>query len=212
VLCVGIVAAEKPVKEPVDKIVLVHYKDNVKAIGFSATDQSTMYKLLGVKWKTPCVSYAINTANSRIDSDAAIKNIQNAVNTWDGNTTGLSFQYTGTTGNAASQDNQNTVSWGPINNNNVIAQTTIWFTRNSKEILETDIQMNSKLNWNTTGSANAYDVQDIATHEMGHVCGLGDLYNSPASELTMYGYSSIGETKKDTLGNGDILGLHKLYG
>jgi predicted Zn-dependent protease len=214
VLCVGIVAAEKPVKEPVDKIVLVHYKDNINAKGFSATDNSTMYKLLGVKWKTTSsVSYAINTANSGIDSDAAaIDSIKNAVNTWDGNTSGLSFLYTGTTGKTKSQDNQNTVSWGPINNNNVIAETTIWYTRYTKEIVETDIQMNSNLPWGITGSENVYDVQDIATHELGHVCGLGDLYAVPAGELTMYGYSSLGETKKDTLGSGDILGLQKLYG
>jgi predicted Zn-dependent protease len=212
VLCVGIVAAEKPVKEPVDKIVLVHYKDNVNAKGFSATDNSTMYKLLGVKWKKFPVNYSINATNSELDPTAVITSINNAAQTWDGNTSGLSFQYTGITSNITSKDNQNTVSWGPINNNNIIAVTTIWFTRNSKEIVETDIQMNSQLKWSTTPSSNAYDVQDIATHEMGHVCGLGDLYGVPPSELTMYGYSSMNETKKDTLGSGDILGLQKLYG
>jgi hypothetical protein len=212
VLCVGIVAAEKPVKEPVDKIVLVHYKDNINAKGFSATDNSTMYKLLGVKWKKFPVNYSINATNSELDPTAVITSINNAAQTWEGNTSGLSFLYTGTTVKTKSQDNQNTVSWGPINNNNVIAVTTIWFTRNTKEIVETDIQMNSHLPWGITGSSNAYDVQDIATHEMGHVCGLGDLYGVPPSELTMYGYSSLGETKKDTLGIGDILGLQKLYG
>ncbi|MDD1714927.1 MAG: matrixin family metalloprotease, partial [Methanoregulaceae archaeon] len=106
---------------------------------------------------------------------------------------------------------ENSVFWGPISNANVIAVTNIWINRRSREIVETDIQMNSYLEWGI-GDEEAFDIQNIVTHEAGHVCGLGDLYNRPASELTMFGYSRLGEEKKNTLGQGDVLGLQKLYG
>ena len=56
------------------------------------------------------------------------------------------------------------------------------------------------------------DVQNIATHELGHAVGLGDLYESPCTEVTMYGYSADGETEKQTLEPDDITGLQELYG
>jgi len=56
------------------------------------------------------------------------------------------------------------------------------------------------------------DLQNIATHELGHGVGLGDLYITACSEETMYGYSNYGETKKRTLNAGDIMGIQKLYG
>ena len=58
----------------------------------------------------------------------------------------------------------------------------------------------------------AFDIQNIGTHEAGHVVGLADLYENQYNELTMYGYSDIGETQKCSLETGDILGAQKLYG
>ena len=40
-------------------------------------------------------------------------------------------------------------------------------------------------------------------HEAGHTLSLNDLYMDEACELTMYGYTSIGETKKQSLGLGE---------
>jgi hypothetical protein len=211
-ICSGMAAAEQPAKEPVDKLVLIHYKDKVNSKSPAATDQATLYKLLGVKWTKFPVSYVINPGSFGSTGE---QEIQNAFNTWDSITAKNLFSYTGaTTANAVSQDNKNIVFWGPISNNNIIAVTTIWYNRRTKEIVETDIEMNSNLQWGTPADSlvGKFDIQNIITHEAGHVCGLGDLYNSPASELTMYGYSATGETKKDTLGVGDILGLQKLYG
>jgi hypothetical protein len=210
-LCCGIAVAVQPVKEPVDKLVLIHYKNNMNSKFVPASDQATFYKLLGVKWvtSTPVEYYVIPGEYG----PKGVNAIKAAFATWDDNITKDLFYYSGSTGvGTAALDYTNTVFWGPISNTNVIAVTTIWYTHRTKEIVDADIEMNSKLDWSSSGEQGRFDIQDIATHEAGHVCGLGDLYNAPASDLTMYGYSSTGETKKDTLGAGDILGIHVLYG
>lgn len=68
--------------------------------------------------------------------------------------------------------------------------------------------------WSAIGTSvpGYFDVQNVATHEAGHTLFLGDLYQAPAYELTMYGYTEPGEIRKQTLGTGDISGLQKLYG
>ena len=55
------------------------------------------------------------------------------------------------------------------------------------------------------------DFENIATHELGHSVGLADLYESKCSEMTMYGYADYGETKKQTLEDGDIKGIKEIY-
>ena len=67
---------------------------------------------------------------------------------------------------------------------------------------------------NNLGNTQIMDLQNIATHELGHALGLADLYDatSPVPEQTMYGYASAGETKKRSLEAGDKAGITVLYG
>ena len=58
---------------------------------------------------------------------------------------------------------------------------------------------------------NAFDVQDIDTHEAGHALMLEDLYMAEANALTMYGYGSYGQTCAISLGVGDISGVKAVY-
>jgi hypothetical protein len=77
--------------------------------------------------------------------------------------------------------------------------------------VESDVVFNTYYTWSTTGASSAMDLQNIATHEFGHN-GLNDLKAPRDWALTMYAYSGLGETDKQTLGTGDILGIQKLYG
>jgi len=56
------------------------------------------------------------------------------------------------------------------------------------------------------------DLENIAVHELGHTVGLSDIYSTACSEVTMYGYSTEGETSKRTLEQPDITGLQRMYG
>ena len=44
------------------------------------------------------------------------------------------------------------------------------------------------------------DIQNIATHELGHgIVGLDDIYSDQFREITTYGYASYDEIKKRTI-------------
>lgn len=117
-------------------------------------------------------------------------------------------------------DGLDELAFGDLGTTGIIAQTTAWITRAGKQIVDFDIVFNTRYTWGNAGSTietgvysvSFYDTQNIATHEIGHGVGLGDLYQSQWSTQTMYGYASLGETSKRTLESGDIAGLQALYG
>ena len=92
-----------------------------------------------------------------------------------------------------------------------LAKNSIWYQLSTGKILETDIKFNTDYAFKTDGAADAYDVQNIATHELGHSLALADLYESSDSDKTMYGYAAKGETKKRTLTQDDMDGITYLY-
>jgi len=121
-------------------------------------------------------------------------------------------------------DYKNELVFGDYHEEGVIAVCIVWgYFRgppSTRRIVEFDIMFNTDYTWGYAGVTdedNPYDLdimdlQNIATHELGHSVGLGDLYDDVASEETMYGLSEYGETKKRTLYLGDIAGIQKLYG
>jgi hypothetical protein len=109
-------------------------------------------------------------------------------------------------------DGYNQLGFGSYENPNVIAVTYIWFSTGDW-FAETDIRFNTSFTWNCQGTpgGNEMDIQNIATHELGHCFGLDDLYGYGDTEKTMYGYADYGETKKRTLHQDDKDGISALY-
>lgn len=108
-------------------------------------------------------------------------------------------------------DGENVISFVKFTPRDYIAFTAIYYNPETMYIVDADIVLNALHKWDV-GASKAFDVQNIMTHEIGHVVGLADLYLEIHSELTMYGYGRKGEVKKRTLENGDILGAQSLYG
>ena len=104
-----------------------------------------------------------------------------------------------------------------IDHEGAIAVAIIWgyFSGNPawRELVEWDMIFDDvDFDWSASGEAGKMDFENIATHELGHAVGLGDLYNDECSEQTMYGWSTEGDISKRDLADGDISGIQALYG
>ncbi len=177
----------------------------------------TCYKLMGVKWKTSPVSYVINPNNPQSLAEEFVTSIiATSAETWDAATLTELFNDAYAVDYSAQygvQNYVNAIDFGDYPDNNVIAVTSVWYTPAGKRIVEFDMRFNTRFSWGDATVNNAtMDLQNIATHELGHGAGLADIYSTTCSQVTMYGYSAYGETNKRTLEQPDITGLQQMYG
>jgi hypothetical protein len=129
-----------------------------------------------------------------------------------GDGSAISFVYLGPTTAGASNDGINTVYIGPGSNGT--AGTALRLRR--KEILEFDITINSNAGWSTDltcpgHNCGALDLQNVLTHEIGHVLDLYHVSEAGQAELTMAPGAAPDETKKRDLGAGEVLALRRIY-
>lgn len=171
------------------------------------------YELLGLYLPLDMGDYYINTSINEDFSEA----IKASFDTWDMEISINLFEYAGeTTKFWYENDEENVISFARFFPREYIAVTVLFYQPDGNPetldpIIDFDIIFNMFHKWGI-GSSKAFDVQNISTHEVGHVVGLKDLYNDLYRELTMYGYGRKGEISKRTLENGDILGLQEIYG
>ncbi len=199
----------------IERVDFIHY---AKPTGPTkpAPTTPTCYKLMGIKWKKLPVSYTINPINNEgLSAEQVFSNLSTSAETWDAATTKELFSNSYTTGNVAfgKLDGKNAIVFGPYSEANVIAVTSVWYSRPTKEIVEFDMLFNDKWAWgDATSKPSLMDFQNIATHEFGHAAGLADLYTDTCTFVTMYGYSGAGDVEKRTLAQPDITGLRAIYG
>jgi hypothetical protein len=169
----------------------------------------------GIKWK---LNTATIPAANGLTPAATQTTLAQAFQTWaDADTDKLKlFLYDGATSiNRPRFDRTNVVLWGKISAG-AIAITYVRYNSVTGEVVDIDTVFNSRFPWAIFDAANgecqtqpdAYDLQNIATHEFGHWVGLDDRYNSSDRDLTMYGYGAGGELKKRDLGQGDKSGVN----
>lgn len=169
------------------------------------------------------VAYRVNSLSTPSSVKSVFPTVvSNSFSTWGTLTNGVLFTNSGATSiNRARNDGQNIVAWSRLSRS-TLGVTYIWYNPDSGTVINVDTLLNSRLSWSWTNpnsvdedqfcpTTNTYDVQNILVHELGHWVGLGDLYDQADEDLTMYGYGSLRELKKDTLESGDTLGVQSIY-
>lgn len=230
VLPVLITGAEPPIlAKKYERIVFVHYtKPSDPGKPQRPPVDNTAYKLIGPKWSALAISYVIDPDGA---PNGAVDEIKLAFETWDKVTTAELFNDEVTVDPTAkpsldAPDFRNVVCWRGIAPTSNVAMTVLWYEDKDgsgsptvgDETIDTDIIFNALLKWGIDPDdegpikIKAYDVQNVATHEAGHVIGLGDLAGDIHRELTMYAYTAKGETIKISLQTGDVTGCQVLYG
>src|SRR3989344_7895674 len=191
--------------------------------GGSGTSSCYTFLAKDAKWKGTPESYIVDTNNSDGLSDSYVRNnIAFDIQKWEDASSYniLGNEIVGVVDGAdtSSTDGKNEVYFADVGSDGAIAVTIVWGIfygpPQGRELVEWD-QVYDDVDFDWTEDAlidsSKMDFESIATHELGHSVGLGDLYNSACSEMTMYGYGSEGETKARTLEDGDINGISKLY-
>ncbi len=85
-------------------------------------------------------------------------------------------------------------------------------------VTESDIVYNTRGTWTTNYNValkGSLDLQTVALHELGHVCGLGDLYTLSDGDPRKTDYDQIMNyytNPRHYLGAGDIKGIQTIYG
>ena len=180
------------------------------------TPTSPDYKISIRRAKTDIpVTLTVYTDNPEdIGSFEFVTAITYAANEWDSHTSANlvnSIIEVSSGSTIVTYNGENAVFFADLNTG-IIAMASYWYNRATKEIVECDIQFNIDFVWGTDESPTVMDLQNIATHELGHFFNLADIYDTTKDYLTMYGYSDYGDTEKRTLDAGDIAGIQKVFG
>ncbi len=177
------------------------------------TIESSNFQLTqgGIRWFAGGdVEYRVIGTESVGGGTAAV---ESAIATWDGFiTTRTLSRNDGTTQTNLCTGAANTIQWASIDGSGgVLATASVCRNVATKEIVGFVVTMDSAESWATDGSSSNFDVENVASHEFGHVAGLGHDNPPKSGCLTMYKFAGLGEIQKRTLGLGDKLGMDILY-
>lgn len=220
---------ENPGPQDIQQRIFIHLAGK----GKPPSGERGYYKLLGANWNNFPVQIEVNLDLSNLGRQFALQAIHVAAEEWDdgfySQSEGIAWYgvspslfaddittttkgYNDLAWTSGKRDGCNTIVWGDYPQQGVIAVTIIWYNTKTKDISEFDVVFDTDYAWGDAAkNPSVMDLQNIATHELGHGVGLDDLYQSPAYRETMYGYSDYGDIMGRDLYIGDKEGILHLY-
>lgn len=214
---------EMPLSHELSQIHFIDYANHATPTGTDCGPESSSYKLMRVKWKAFPITYNIDTSglsqdvngDSIIDLNdalAAQQAVMNGIATWDAE------EHPAGTIFVQDANAKVPVIWAYIDGpGGTLAVTSVTYNTATKAIVKAPVTFDTGDLWKTysqlscSGQGNSFDIENIGTHELGHVLGLDHTRKTMDTALTMWPYASFGETFKRTLGTGDKKGLDALY-
>lgn len=187
----------------------------------------------GVRWKTN-EPWLVNGANaSGIAPSTVLEITARSVARWEAATAGAGvgrmFDVLGSGTSTsvpldidrASPDGSNELYFasGAIDSN-ALGITYYWMSLNSnvalRRMIEWDIVISGAYPYGTAGESGRIDLESLLMHELGHVVGMGDIYNdgepfTGCQAVTMFGSLAYGSTAARSLDPRDIEGIYELY-
>lgn len=170
-----------------------------------AAPTTVSYAYAGDHWPqgVPVPLYVNGDGASGSTADSATAAIQDACLTW--SAAGFPLTYAGTTTHASQAQHYagatNDVFWNSTDQDmsgNTLAVTGASWNIYTGVITDSFTEFNANYDWvtDTPPDSGHFDIQTIATHELGHWMQLGDKYGSGDKPQIMYGYNS-GTVKRD---------------
>lgn len=171
----------------------------------------------GIRWGSFPVEtvVGISTVPDDVSTEAARDAITASFDAWnsvsDVDTVFASPTFDDSLTQVTGENETNEFVWSSLDEG-TLGRATVYWDGETQRLEEVDIRLNQEFAWSTApDTAGVYDVQSLATHEIGHH-GLDDVTDSDAAEQTMYHQTSDASTKKRTLESGDIAGWQTAYG
>ncbi len=186
------------------------------ATGAYAYDIRTNGQGIPLHWANtllPIPYYIDRRGCGDISDGSDIAAIQSAFQTWENVASGrIAFQFAGLVESGSVGTEANVVMWikeeWPYDSR-YVAKTRLYYDQAEGRILKVEVALNGRdYRWSTNGEGGTLDVQNVATHEVGHFIGLGDVQTMGQ---TMFEYILLDEKSKRALTDDDIDGVRAAY-
>jgi len=170
------------------------------------------YALTGPVWNTNQVTYYINPDNLYVTTSEAVAALQSAASAWSTQANpNMKLVYGGyTSGSSLTLNNKNEVFFRNTSNGNLLAET-YWWGDCCGHYVDIDIVFYEANYIFYTGSGctgTGEYIENVATHEFGHMQGLA---HSSVLSATMYPTMGGCDQTMETLDPDDIAGIEALY-
>ena len=168
------------------------------------------------RWIETVIPYSISEDGaSQIPNGSEFVAVQAAFETWEAvESAAVDFQYQGTTPQSGvGLDGLNLVTFDDdsgLLGSTTLAATFSFFRRSGGELPfdESDIAFNPAHALTTSGESGRFDIQNIVTHEVGHLLGLD---HSGLISSVMAPFAVINQVDQRTLSYDDIAGISGIY-
>lgn len=177
---------------------------------------------LPIAWTKACVAFHLNDAGSTILPLETITDIvKKSIQAWhQPAVSSLNPHYSGYTDETRvgyypqTHPNANVIIFRDDDwqeSRSIMALTTVVHRNSNREIVDADMEINSKgykFGIANASSPHVFDLQNTITHELGHAFGLD---HSDDSTATMFAYASAGDTFMQVLSEDDLKAIESIY-